>query len=141
MSHEPHRSPLRHLDFTSVRLLYWRRVLGTILLSAGVERATNWATWLARNVFDLSPPARQKIESNLATTYGPTLSADQRSRLARETFDAELRVARDGIVRLDLADHATHVLHDLREIERDLGRVHPELARALRVPASSRRGL
>lgn len=73
--------------FAALRLLYLRRIVGTALAAAGIERATATATWIARNLFDLNPPARKRIEAGLLAAYGHTLSATGQERLARAVFD------------------------------------------------------
>lgn len=73
--------------FAALRLRYLRRVVGTAFAAAGIDRATAWASWIARNLFDLNPPARKRIEANLLAAYGHTLSAAGRERLARAVFD------------------------------------------------------
>jgi lauroyl/myristoyl acyltransferase len=73
--------------FAALRLVYLRRIVGTAFGAAGLDRATRWGSWIARNLFDLNPPARKRIEANLLTAYGHTLSAAGRERLARAVFD------------------------------------------------------
>ncbi len=70
-----------------LRLLYLRRVVGTAIGAAGFARATAMACRLARGVYGLAPPARQRIEANLLDAYGHALSARSREALARNVFE------------------------------------------------------
>lgn len=77
--------------FAALRLLYLRRIVGTAFGAAGIERATHWGSWIARNLFDLNPPARKRVEASLLAAYGHTLSAARQEQLARAVFDGLAR--------------------------------------------------
>jgi lauroyl/myristoyl acyltransferase len=74
-----------------LRLVYLRRIVGTAFGAAGIERATHWGSWIARNLFDLNPPARKRVEASLLAAYGHTLSAARQEQLARAVFDSIAR--------------------------------------------------
>ena len=73
--------------FAQLRLLYLRRVVGTAIGAAGIERAMRWGRWLARRIFELNPPPRARVVANLTAAYGEALSPEQRERLARAVFE------------------------------------------------------
>ncbi len=73
--------------FAALRLIYLRRIVATALGAAGIDRAMRWGSWIARNLFDLNPPARKRIEARLLAAYGHTLSAAAQEQLARAVFD------------------------------------------------------
>jgi lauroyl/myristoyl acyltransferase len=77
--------------FAALRLVYLRRIVGTAFGAAGIERATHWGSWIARNLFDLNPPARKRVEASLLAAYGHTLSAARQEQLARAVFDSIAR--------------------------------------------------
>jgi len=81
------RHPLPHLDRASLRYLYLRRVIGTAAGCCGPRLAGAAARWLARGVFDLSPPARHVAARRVAQAYGSRFSESQRDGLVLASFE------------------------------------------------------
>jgi lauroyl/myristoyl acyltransferase len=75
------------LDRAALRLIYLRRVVVTLANTIGPQRSLAIARWLARGVFDLSPPARQRAEANIALAFGDELTVKERGRLTRRMFE------------------------------------------------------
>jgi lauroyl/myristoyl acyltransferase len=74
-------------DRATLRLIYLRHVVVTLVNVLGPQRSLALARWLARGVFDLAPPARQRADSSIAQAYGNELTAEERSRLIRRMFE------------------------------------------------------
>lgn len=69
------------------RLRLLRDGLGTLIRSLGMEHAQAAGRGLARLVFDLNPPIRQTVETNLAAAYGQGLSEQALRQTAMAMFE------------------------------------------------------
>ncbi|MBN1344387.1 MAG: hypothetical protein JXQ73_16990 [Phycisphaerae bacterium] len=75
------------VDLTTLRLLYLRRVVVTLANTLGLDAAMAFARWLARGVYDLNTPTRQRVEESLDLAFPNELTQAQRSRLACRAFE------------------------------------------------------
>lgn len=78
-------TPFSRLE--SLRYLYLRRVVGTALGAAGIERSLRLTTALARGYWDLNPPGRRIAEQRLALAFGDGLPAAQRDAIVRTMYE------------------------------------------------------
>jgi lauroyl/myristoyl acyltransferase len=75
------------LDRASVKFWYWRRVVATGFLSAGIERATGAAKWIARGLYELQTANVERMVANLRAAFGDGFTEARCRRLARRCYE------------------------------------------------------
>jgi lauroyl/myristoyl acyltransferase len=69
------------------RIRYLCDGVGSLFKVMSIETATRFAQMLARGVFELNPPVRRAIETNLDAALAPDLTPEQRMQLAQQVFE------------------------------------------------------
>lgn len=75
------------IDPTTMRMLYVRHVVTTATGALGPAISMAFARWLARGVFDLNSPVRQRAERNVDLAMGPELSRERREEIVRSMYE------------------------------------------------------